>query len=233
MITDRDHSVPMSLQAAVTKIPLAGWLIKNRHLFLTVWRLRSPDQVTSTFSVWGRISTSFTEGHPCPVSSRWWEGRKKGALWGLFNKGTNSISGEPPPQPDHLSEAPPPNTFLQITLGVRLLCMNLGGRAHTFSPLLSNFPTQPCHHRSKTGDEHHLKKQVCRERWKMMSLEHLYYVTSVKKPNIYGNSVAICCIVAFAHMRQWSTAVQIHELALDVSIWKNCKNLEENTDIEK
>ena len=61
------------------------------------------------------------DGHLITVTSH--GGRDKGALWGLFYKGTNGIRRVPPSWSNHLPEAPTPKTIMLV---IKFQPMNFG-----------------------------------------------------------------------------------------------------------
>ena len=103
------------------KVSLTGWLVNNRHLFLSALEAGSPRSGCQH----GRplMRALFWAGDYCLLCAS--SGKEEdGTLWGPFCKSISPIMRAPLSRPNHLPETPPPNP---ITLGVRILIQEIGG----------------------------------------------------------------------------------------------------------
>ena len=92
------------------RILWTGWLLSHRS---GVWK--SKVKAPAWFAVWWEFSPWFTDGCLLTVSLQ--GGREQATLWAFSYKGTNPIHRALLLWPNHLPQAPPPNT---ITVGCRV-----------------------------------------------------------------------------------------------------------------
>lgn len=82
------------VRAATAGCHRLGGLKTRDILFITVWMLRSPRSRCRQLAGLVRAFSWFPDGRPCLCTLL--AGRPKGAVGGLFPKGTNAAQGAPP-----------------------------------------------------------------------------------------------------------------------------------------
>ena len=102
------------------KVPLTGYLINNKNVFLKTGRLEVQDQVAA-LSGSGEESLGDCRLPLCVLSCQ----KENREFSGVpFIRALMTFLGAPPSEPNHLPKVPPPNT---VTLGNRFQHMNFEG----------------------------------------------------------------------------------------------------------
>lgn len=104
------------------RIPSAGWLINNRHLFPTVLEAQFKTKVPGDSVTSEPTSHAYMASPPCRLT---WQ--KAGEV--SFMRALSPFTRTPPSWPNHFLRAPAPKA---IILGIKFQHANLGG-IQTFS----------------------------------------------------------------------------------------------------